>query len=258
MEEFLVETEEYKGHKIKLYQDPDPESPREWDNLGKMVCFHRRYDLGDKHDFANADDMVEFINNKDVISLPLYLMDHSGIGMNTGGFRYCDSAGWDWGQVGYIYATKQMIRKEFGVKYVTYATLQKALEILQAEVETYNKYLTGNVMGYVVEDADGNTIDSCWGFYNNPLDEAKTEVDAHIEMENKHYPKVEVFATKTHKFRARIRESIHEPSYEVTVGGEEWQKGKGNGHKEAILGQIDKILNDLETERGRAYHEVPK
>ena len=29
----------------KIYLDESPESPRTWDNLGTMLCFHTRYDL---------------------------------------------------------------------------------------------------------------------------------------------------------------------------------------------------------------------
>lgn len=42
-----VHTEELNGVKIEIVQDFDPESPREWANLGTMICFHSRYDLGD-------------------------------------------------------------------------------------------------------------------------------------------------------------------------------------------------------------------
>ncbi|HUX02457.1 MAG TPA: hypothetical protein VMY35_15960, partial [Phycisphaerae bacterium] len=42
---------------------------------------------------------------------------------------------------------------------------QDAEACLRAEVSTYDDYLTGQVFGYVVEDEDGNDLDSCWGFY---------------------------------------------------------------------------------------------
>jgi hypothetical protein len=32
--------------------DDNPIDPREWDNLGKMVCWHGRYNLGDKHSYS--------------------------------------------------------------------------------------------------------------------------------------------------------------------------------------------------------------
>ena len=33
--------------RVKVKQDTDPMSPREWDNLGVMACWHRGYTLGD-------------------------------------------------------------------------------------------------------------------------------------------------------------------------------------------------------------------
>ena len=40
--------------RLSIYLDESPESPREWDNLGTMVCAHRRYSLGDEK--ADQDD----------------------------------------------------------------------------------------------------------------------------------------------------------------------------------------------------------
>ena len=37
----------FRNYVIKVEQDDMTESPREWDNLGTMVCWHRNYDLGD-------------------------------------------------------------------------------------------------------------------------------------------------------------------------------------------------------------------
>ena len=43
-----VYEEKLRGHTIKIIHDPDIESPRDWDNLGTMACWHRRYTLGDE------------------------------------------------------------------------------------------------------------------------------------------------------------------------------------------------------------------
>ena len=43
---------------IKLVHDHDAESPREWDNLGSMVCAHRRYRLGDENGAAKALEVI--------------------------------------------------------------------------------------------------------------------------------------------------------------------------------------------------------
>jgi len=39
----------------KIVADMNPESPREWDNVGTMVCSHRRYNLGDEHQLSSDD-----------------------------------------------------------------------------------------------------------------------------------------------------------------------------------------------------------
>ena len=167
---------------VKVMREEYAESPRTaWDNAGKMVCFHRRYSLGDVHNYANPgeflmqlyydsirdngkrlvqflksgkaegarleynrstrdwdlhesfqfgkgdpvwritqsapksmlradswfmeymldaltmNDLLELIGElENVVILPLYLHDHSGLTMNTSGF-HCP---WDSGQVG--------------------------------------------------------------------------------------------------------------------------------------------------------------
>lgn len=109
--------------------------------------------------------------------LPLYLYDHSGLSMNTGGF-HCP---WDSGQVGYIFVSHEKAKKEW-------AADADPLKGLRQEVETYNDYLTGQVFGYVIKDADGSDLgilgDSCWGYYGNDycIEEAKA-VAEHVRAE---------------------------------------------------------------------------
>lgn len=151
---------------LKIIQDSYPESPREWDNLGTMYCEHSRYNLGDK----DAEDPRDDEGNlpKDILYLPLYLYDHSGITMNTTGF----SCPWDSGCVGIIYVSKETIKKEYGWKVLTKARREKILEYLKNEVEVYDQYLTGDVWGFQVveydeEDNYEQETDSCWGFYGS-------------------------------------------------------------------------------------------
>lgn len=156
------------NYKLEIFQDESPESPRSWDNLGTMICFHSRYNLGDKHNYSREEGQ-ELLKGKDIISLPLYLYDHSGITMNTTGF----SCGWDSGCVGFIYVTKETIRKEYGVKRITKEIIEKVTKVLKGEVETYDQYLTGDVYGYRVSKVEkcdkghehDEEVDSCWGFY---------------------------------------------------------------------------------------------
>jgi hypothetical protein len=36
---------------------------------------------------------------------------------------------------------------------------------MRSEVETYDQYLTGHVFGYIVENGEGEQLDSCWGYF---------------------------------------------------------------------------------------------
>ena len=180
-----------QGVKAHLYVDPEPENPRtEWDHAGKMVCWHSRYDLGDKHSYQTSNDFLrdlaaaiwhrtrkidfddELTDEKcwdiiceDCVILPLNLYDHSGISMSTSReYPYNDQ--WDAGQVGWIYMDKPTMKKE-GM------SRRQALAYLLCEVETYDQYLTGEIYGYVVETPDDDNVDSCWGFFG--LEHARKE-----------------------------------------------------------------------------------
>lgn len=59
--EDIIEKIEYKGYFINIYNDDMVESPREWEDLGIMVCFHSRYALGDKHNYSGPDDFMRSI-----------------------------------------------------------------------------------------------------------------------------------------------------------------------------------------------------
>lgn len=181
---------EYKGYTIEIGQDEYAESPREWDNLGTMVCQHHRYTLGDEnleyHGESILDDLKQHLKDKgleltDVVYLPLYLYDHSGITMSTTPF----SCRWDSGQVGWIYVTKEQLRREYGVKRVSKALREKVEEILKAEVETYDQYLRGEVYYWAVVDENGDNIDAVCGYYDEDeaIAEAKGIIDYRLRRE---------------------------------------------------------------------------
>ena len=172
----VVDEKRIGKYKIEVIQDESPSSPREDDNLGTMVCFHNRYDLGDEHNYKSGDyngwDEMEknIIKNENVgVILPLYLYDHSGITISTSPF----SCNWDSGQIGFIFISKEKMLKEYGGKIVTQTLKDKVEGYLKSEVETYDQYLTGDVYGYRVSEvktcSEGHEheeeLDSCWGYY---------------------------------------------------------------------------------------------
>ena len=158
---------------VKLDEHPD-NNPRDNDNIGVMTCFHRRYTLGDPKVKYTQDELKELIERPDVISLPLYLYDHSGI--TTKPF----SCRWDSGQVGYIWVTEAKARAEFGMA----VTKEEILKCLEAEVSEYDSFIRGEVYGYIVKDENGEVVDSCWGFIGDEtyaLQEGKSSAQWHEE-----------------------------------------------------------------------------
>lgn len=213
MKEEPIHTEIYKGYKIDIFPDRDPQNPRDDDNVGTMICFHNKYQLGDyNHGFKTPRDFMEslYTGNKDVgeienddlqkiigcdnIFLPLYLYDHSGITMSTGRF----SCPWDSGQVGWIYCSKKRAKEEWLNSHGIAGYEEQARKYMTQEVQTYDNYLTGNVYGYVVSknvslpgsseeelEAEWEEVDACWGFnadylsedWKYLLDEARGQAD---------------------------------------------------------------------------------
>jgi hypothetical protein len=165
---------------IKFYEDESPDNSRDWDNLGKMICFHKRYDLGDNHylrseAFKDWTDLGLWLveENDAVVILPLYLLDHSGLALNTTGYESYDSQPCDWGQVGFIFATREAVSRIYAVAEVTKEALLEAEERLKREVETYSEYLAGGALRFTIEDANGEILESLGGYYD--VDAAKRD-----------------------------------------------------------------------------------
>ena len=190
----MEETIEYKGYQIVIETDDNAGNPRtEWDNLGTMACFHKRYSLGDdkktheldSDDFANWAAMkkhIETVLNAAVV-LPIYMYDHSGQTVNTTGF----SCQWDSGQIGFIFITKEKARHEYSVKRISKKLKARLTEYLISEVQTYDDYMTGSVYGYKVLDENEEELDACWGYYGDNheksglMEAAKNAIDCRIK-----------------------------------------------------------------------------
>ena len=184
---FELHRETLHDKTIRIVPDPDPMNPRvECDTLGTMICWHPRYNLGDKHSYRDNQELfialagyedeapfdleaIEKRSLRNAIILPLYLYDHSGLTMSTTGF----SCPWDSGQVGYVFVTLEDARREFSAKCLSSKMRARALDILRAEVDVYDAYLCGEFCGFEIIGDDDDVIDSCWGF--STMDDCLTE-----------------------------------------------------------------------------------
>jgi len=177
---YIVSTQKVDDLTVEVVLDENPWSPRDDDNLGTMLCCYRGYTLGDTQFkpglYASHEELLEGhgYDPKHDIWFPLSVYDHSGLSMyitGTGGYRQHES--WDSSMVGVIVVSRAKVRNDFACKRVTKDVREHAEHILRSEVDTYNKYLTGQVYGYVVKDADNEVMDACYGYYeeNDALEE---------------------------------------------------------------------------------------
>lgn len=140
-----------------------PDNDYQWDDDMCKIAYpkSRRGVLGTEA--LSSDEMSALqdrVNTGEVKALPVYAYVHSGVALSTAPFN----DPWDSWRSGFVYS------EDAGV----------TDDMLREYVETYNKYLAGDVWGFVVEEAveligqqeDGTTVerkqwvelDSCWGF----------------------------------------------------------------------------------------------
>jgi hypothetical protein len=89
--------------------------------------------------------------------LPVYEFSHSSTYLSVND----PHDPWDSGFVGFVYTTRDELKTD-GFANITRKNVYQWLEQTLA---MYDNWATGNVYGFVLNDADGIEIDSCYGFY---------------------------------------------------------------------------------------------
>jgi hypothetical protein len=172
---------------LDIQDDEWLDSPREYGNFATLTLHHNRYSLANEEltngetinskDYDSWQDMLDYILKSEDIALiyPVYMQDHSSLSFNITPFRgmyeYFDS-----GQVGFIFASKDKLRKDYNCKNITKKILEKAKSILEVELETYQKYVNNEAYRFDLYanmgdynhrndfDSTVEVIDSCGGF----------------------------------------------------------------------------------------------
>ena len=168
----IIETIEYKNYQIQLCYDTFPDNPRKaWDNLGTMAFFHKRYELGDQHDFKEPQELLDWIeaNKENIYYLPVYMYEHGNITISATPFQ----CRFDSGQIGFIYITKEEAENN---------GLRKPYDLLAHEIKIYDHYLRGETYGAMILDQSGEVIDSQFGYLGDTdevINEAKGMIDTY-------------------------------------------------------------------------------
>jgi len=182
---------------LRIYPDMNPESPREWDNLGTIFMIRDynilalnetegggdylgfiEHEVTDVRAYTNIEDkmcalfdrdegeywqVIERLFDEFFVWLPLYYNGH----------KLClrDE------EEGMIFVSRADLEKE-GL------TEERALEVLKGEIETLNQYLSGEVYGFRLmaneDDDELDDIDSCWGFYGEDI--YTNGITDHVDM----------------------------------------------------------------------------
>ena len=149
------------GITLHVEIDDNPPHPREdCDNLGTLLGWHRHYRFSDKDDYPTSKDFYESEEAKNIyVSLPVYLLDHSGLFLSVTDFN----DPWDSGLLGVIYCTKEQAEKWFG----TLPDKKVIKDELRNEIGAYNNYMNGCWYGFYIEGLNGEIEDSCGGFFQS-------------------------------------------------------------------------------------------
>lgn len=197
---------------ISIQQDRGVENPLEWNPSIKVVYSSSRYTLGNEEvsniaehimdlleygeEYRNRmydkygdtkdlfDVLLERLNKKGYVALPVYAYIHSGATVATTPF----GCRWDSGLSGFIYTKRTDYIKEFGAKR---NVKNSAIEDhLKGYLETFDTWLRGEVYYFTIEDAETEeTLDSCGGFYG---DDYANEMVDHVDYRGYGYTKEEM------------------------------------------------------------------
>ena len=160
-------------------QDNMPINPRENDCNYCTICYIRNRYLGSSKydndmDFTDSNDLNDYLTElkdrgTEFVSVPLYAYVHSGITISTGSF----GNPWDSGCFGVAICTKEQVGDVYGYDI---DWQQHAKDIIEGEIETYDKFLTGETYVYSTyfyckETKKWTLEDISGGFYSDDEDE---------------------------------------------------------------------------------------
>lgn len=156
---------------VKIIHDSDCEEPSSDDEAVKIVICHRRFTNPSPDVGGDADEVMEWVkaNRKEWYVTNLFMYEHGNVALRAGE-RNPFGCQWDSGQVGIIAIKKSEFGRGKGERNA------KRLEWCKNIAEEYGQWMNGECYGYVIEDEDGEQLDSCWGYIG--LDYAKEEANS--------------------------------------------------------------------------------
>ena len=154
----ILETRRIHGFDVHILISHDAENPLDWGSA-TLVTAHRRYTFGGDRLPFDANSIEEAfdwhldgrgLTRRDVIWLPVYLYDHSGLALSDTPF----GDRWDSGQLGYIYESRADIRAEYHVQRISAKREQSVLERLRHTLQLLEHWANGDVYAWEIPALD--------------------------------------------------------------------------------------------------------
>lgn len=167
-----------KGLEAHIVYDLDPQAPES--DIVKIAYHNLRQCLGTEQvTRARLDEIRDGIRSGKYVGVPVWAYVHSGATISTGKTLMGGSkkrlrmnpfsCPWDSGQSGFAYMTHEDALREWGRKRLSKQQKERAKQYIDAVVDEFALYLSGECYGYEIVDTRGPgepiEIDSCWGFF---------------------------------------------------------------------------------------------
>lgn len=142
-------------------------------------------------DFSTMEKLHVASKSGNFVWRPISIYDHSGVSIWLGSTKGHVDARWDCSTTGFAYMEKSTAEKEY-VPTEEYKTWQAwAIHIMEAEMNVYNQYVSGECYGWSILDEHDDVIDSCGGYYGSDYNEQFKEcegiIDSYIESREKEH-----------------------------------------------------------------------
>lgn len=177
---------------LEIRYEENAESPREWDNLGHFITCENRYNSPDDdedlksliqnlaEESDNVDEHMQKIKEEmphngygNVIAIyPVYRYEHGNIAYRRG-----VAHGFDSSNCGFYIVTDKTVPG-----HLKEAQSDAIEHIIDAELDTYNKWVNGEVYWYCLYNEGGELEDSVCGFYD--LEEIRDNLPDEWENED--------------------------------------------------------------------------
>lgn len=127
---------------IRVEYHEDPQSPRDDDgNAGIMAIYPRS-------GYSFGDETLSDVPENAIVSADIYAYVHGGITIAFSPDGFPDQL-WDVSRIGFMYTTTEHLEEQVGRK----MTREQIMRDFQLELDDMNKYLSGQVCGFDVEQA---------------------------------------------------------------------------------------------------------